>query len=276
MKKTWFITGAAGGIGEGIAKAALGAGHNVVATDSDHAMLTAVYESYGDQALALRLDIRDADEAQAALDATLKRFERIDVLVNNAGFGQFGPFEEIEPEAIERQFAVNLFGTFNVTRTFLPVFRGQRSGHIINMSSNGGFKGVAGASMYSSSKFAIEGFSESLAQEVAGFGIKITIVEPGAFRTSFLDEHSLKLGTSSIEDYTEYWSRAKAVFEERNGKQAGDPAKLGAAIVAIVEVKDPPLRFVAGPDALKVVDDKLRFVAEETTRWRTLSASTNY
>jgi NAD(P)-dependent dehydrogenase (short-subunit alcohol dehydrogenase family) len=276
MGKTWFVTGSAGGIGAGVAKAALNAGYNVVATDLDLDRLNQVYAAYGDRVLTARLDITDDREAQEALDATLTRFGRVDVLVNNAGFGQFGPFEEIERQAIARQFAVNVFGTFNVTRTFLPVLRKQRSGHIINMSSNGGFKGVAGASMYSSTKFAIEGFSESLAQEIAGFGIKLSLVEPGAFRTNFLDERSLKMGTCGIEDYVGYWVRAKAVFSERNGRQIGDPDKLGVAIVKIVEADEPPLRFIAGADALKVVEDKLAFVAAESERWRTLTTATDF
>src|SRR5882757_928017 len=144
MSKIWFVTGSAGGIGAGVAKAALGAGHKVVATDLDLDRLNYVYAGFGRQVLTARLDITDAMEAKTALDETLAHFGRVDVLVNNAGYGQFGPFEEIEPEAIARQFAVNVFGTFSVTRTFLPVLREQRSGHIVNMSSNGGFKGVAG------------------------------------------------------------------------------------------------------------------------------------
>jgi NAD(P)-dependent dehydrogenase (short-subunit alcohol dehydrogenase family) len=223
-----------------------------------------------------RLDIRDAAQAEAVVEATIARFGRIDVLVNNAGFGQFGPFEEIEPEAIERQFATNVFGTFNVTRAVLPVMRRQLAGHVINMSSNGGFKGVSGASMYSATKFAIEGFSESLAQEIAGFGIKLTIVEPGAFRTDFLDGRSLKLGTRELRDYADFRAKANAVFEARNHNQVGDPDKLGRALVQIAGEIDPPLRFVAGADALKVLDDKLRAVAGEVERWRSLSLSTGF
>jgi NAD(P)-dependent dehydrogenase (short-subunit alcohol dehydrogenase family) len=210
------------------------------------------------------------------VSACLEHFGRLDVLVNNAGYGQFGPFEEVEPEAIERQFATNVMGTFNVTRAVLPVLRKQRSGHVINMSSNGGFKGVAGASMYSATKFALEGFSESLAQEITGFGIKLTLVEPGAFRTDFLDSRSLKLGSGEIPDYDEYRARAQAVFAARNHQQVGDPARLGVAVVHLVNEPHPPLRFIAGADALKVVEDKLEAVAEETARWRELTLSTDF
>jgi NAD(P)-dependent dehydrogenase (short-subunit alcohol dehydrogenase family) len=276
MSKVWFITGSAGGIGAGIARAALAAGDLVAATDLDLERLQQAYAANTAQVLTARLDIRDAVQAEAAVDATLARFGRIDVLVNNAGYGQFGPFEEIEPDAIERQFATNVFGTFNVTRTVLPAMRQQCTGHVINMSSNGGFKGVRGASMYSASKFAIEGFSEALAQEIAGFGIKLTIVEPGAFRTDFLDDRSLKRGTHDLNDYADFRAAANSVFQARNHNQVGDPDKLGRALVQLATNSDPPLRFVAGADALKVVDDKLADVAREVERWRELSLSTDF
>ncbi|SMG49256.1 oxidoreductase [Paraburkholderia susongensis] len=276
MSKVWFITGSAGGIGAGIARAALSAGDLVVATDLDPERLQEVYAASAAHVLTTQLDIRDAAQAEAAVQAALARFGRIDVLVNNAGYGQFGPFEEIEPEAIERQFATNVFGTFNVTRAVLPVMRRQRAGHVINMSSNGGFKGVRGASMYSATKFAIEGFSEALAQEIADFGLKLTIVEPGAFRTDFLDDRSLKRGTHDLDDYADFRAEANAVFEARNHNQVGDPGKLGLALVQIANETDPPLRFVAGADALKVVDDKLDYVAREVERWRELSRSTDF
>jgi NAD(P)-dependent dehydrogenase (short-subunit alcohol dehydrogenase family) len=276
MSKVWFITGSAGGIGAAIARAALAAGDLVAATDLDLERLQQVYAANAAQVLTARLDIRDALQAQAAVDATLARFGRIDLLVNNAGYGQFGPFEEIQPAAIERQFATNVFGTFNVTRTVLPAMRRQRRGHVINMSSNGGFKGVRGASMYSASKFAIEGFSEALAQEIEGFGIKLTIVEPGAFRTDFLDDRSLKRGTHDLSDYADFRATANAVFQARNHNQVGDPDKLERALVQLAADGDPPLRFVAGADALKVVDDKLADVAREVDRWRDLSLSTSF
>ncbi|MFM0248282.1 SDR family NAD(P)-dependent oxidoreductase [Paraburkholderia sediminicola] len=276
MSKVWFITGSAGGIGAGIARAALTAGDLVVATDLDPERLQQVYAASAAHVLTAQLDIRDAAQAEAAVDAALARFGRIDVLVNNAGYGQFGPFEEIEPEAIERQFATNVFGTFNVTRAVLPVMRRQRAGLVINMSSNGGFKGVRGASMYSSTKFAIEGFSEALAQEIADFGLKLTIVEPGAFRTDFLDDRSLKRGTHDLDDYADFRAKANAVFEARNHDQVGDPDKLGRALVQLANETNPPLRFVAGADALKVVVDKLEYVAREVARWRELSLSTDF
>jgi NAD(P)-dependent dehydrogenase (short-subunit alcohol dehydrogenase family) len=276
MSKVWFVTGSASGIGAGIAQAALAAGDSVVASDLDGGRLQTLYVAYASQVLTARLDIRDAAQAQEVVAAALARFGRIDVLVNNAGYGLFGAFEENESAAIERQFATNVFGTFNVTRAVLPVLRRQRQGYVINMSSNGGFKGVRGASMYSASKFAIEGFSESLAQEIADFGIRLTIVEPGAFRTDFLDSRALKLGTVPLPDYDEFRQSTQAVFEARNHMQAGDPRKLGQALVQLANEAHPPLRFVAGVDALKVVDDKLNSVAAEVRQWRRLSASTDF
>ncbi|MBK5417360.1 SDR family NAD(P)-dependent oxidoreductase [Pseudomonas sp. TH31] len=271
-QRVWLITGAASGLGAGIAKAALANGDAVIATDLDLSRLETLY---GDRALNAVLDIRDFPQAEAVVEAAIERFEHIDVLVNNAGYGQFGPFEEVEPQAIERQFATNVFGTFNVTRAVLPVMRRQRSGHVFNMSSNGGFKGVPGASMYSSSKFAIEGFSEALALEIAPFGIKLTLLEPGAFRTEFLDSRVLKLGTRALEDYDELRAKTLAVFEARNHQQVGDPDRLGQVVVELAALPRPPLRFVAGADAVNVVDDKLLFVAAELNQWRDLSLSTD-
>jgi NAD(P)-dependent dehydrogenase (short-subunit alcohol dehydrogenase family) len=274
MSRVWMITGSAGGLGAGIARAALDHGDQVVVTDLDLARLDQTYS--GDQVMTAALDIRDEQQAQTVVAAAIARFGRIDVLVNNAGYGQFGPFEEVEPEAIERQFATNVFGTFNVTRAVLPVMRRQRSGHLVMMSSNGGFKGVRGASMYSASKFAIEGFSEALAEEVAEFGIRLTLLEPGAFRTDFLDSRMLKLGTRALEDYAEFRARTLAVFEARNHRQIGDPDRLGLAVVQLAALAAPPLRFVAGSDALSVVEAKLDAVRTDLERWRSLSLSTDF
>ncbi|MDY0833715.1 SDR family NAD(P)-dependent oxidoreductase [Pseudomonas sp. SED1] len=274
MSRVWMITGSAGGLGAGIARAALDHGDQVVVTDLDLARLDQTYS--GDQVMTAALDIRDEQQAQTVVAAAIARFGRIDVLVNNAGYGQFGPFEEVEPEAIERQFATNVFGTFNVTRAVLPVMRRQRSGHLVMMSSNGGFKGVRGASMYSASKFAIEGFSEALAEEVAEFGIRLTLLEPGAFRTDFLDSRMLKLGTRALEDYAEFRARTLAVFEARNHRQIGDPDRLGLAVVQLAALAAPPLRFVAGSDAVSVVEAKLGQVHADLEHWRSLSLSTDF
>ena len=273
--KTWFITGAARGIGFEIARAALAAGANVVATGRDRARLETAFAAWGDRVLSLTLDVADEAQAQAAAKAAAARFGRIDVLVNNAGYGQLGFFEEIDAGAIERQFATNVYGTFHVTRAVLPVMRRQRGGHIFNLSSVGGALGFIGASVYCATKFAIEGFSESLAPEVEPFGIRVTIVEPGFFRTDFLDASSVHYGERDIADYAALSAEVRAGYEGRNHRQAGDPAKLGAAIVELAAAKDPPLRYAAGSDAVDGILGSLAARQAEVARWRRLSVATD-
>lgn len=273
MSKIWFITGSARGIGAETAKAALAAGDRVVATGRNVEQLERIYAEYGDKVLALALDVSDAAQALVAVEAAVARFGRIDVLVNNAGFGQFGPFEENEPLAIEQQFATNVFGTFHVTRAVLPVMRRQRTGYILNVSAIGGFIGFPGTSIYSSSKFAVEGFSESLALEVSGFGIKVTIVEPGFIRTDFLDKTSIRYGKKILDDYAVRSAEIRAYFREHNHRQAGDPARLARTLVALAADANPPLRFMAGSDAIEMATSKLKVVSEEMAKWHQLSIS---
>lgn len=275
MSKVWFITGASRGIGAEIAKAALAAGDRVVATGRSPEKIAQAFDSESDRLLALPLDVADKQQAQRAVDAAVERFGGIDVLVNNAGYGQLGLFEEVAPEAAKAQFDVNVFGLFDVTRAVLPVMRQQRSGHIFNISSVGGIGGVEFAALYCASKFAVEGFSESLAQEVAQFGIKITIVEPGYFRTDFLDASSIRYGDTSLADYEAYSQRLQAGFEAHSHQQAGDPAKLGACLVELAGQEAPPLRFAAGTDAVKFVSDKIALLERELKAWRLLSESTD-
>ena len=275
MSKIWLITGAARGIGAEIAKAALAAGNKVVVTGRNVAQLEAAYASHGDKVLALPLDVNDAPAAGAAVARAVAHFGRIDVLVNNAGYGQLGYFEENTAEAIEQQFQTNVFGTFHVTRAVLPVMRGQGAGRIFNLSSVGGMLGFEGASVYCATKFAVEGFSESLAMEVARFGIHVTIVEPGFFRTDFLDGSSVRYGAGMIADYAELSRTLQANYGGHSHQQAGDPAKLGRAIVELSSVTKPPLRYAAGSDALAGIGGKLESVREELAQWRALSASTD-
>ncbi len=229
--KTWFITGANRGLGLEIVRAALEAGDQVVATARKPEQVEAGLAYDGDRLLALPLDITDQASIEAAVDAACKRFGRIDVLVNNAGYGQLGVFEQVSVAAIERQFSTNVFGTFAVTRAVLPVMRAQRSGHILTVSSIGGLTGAEGGSIYCATKFALEGWSESLSLELAQFGINTTLIEPGFFRTDFLDNSSAFYGDIAISDYAEYAAKQKSGLDDLNQKQAGDPAKLGKAIV---------------------------------------------
>ena len=271
-KRVWFITGAGRGMGVDIAQAALAAGHSVVATGRNtKAVIDAVGEA--DDLLVVELDITSLASADAAVRTALDRFGRIDVLVNNAGNFFAGFFEELTPEQFERQLATNLVGQLNVTRKVLPVMRKQRSGHIITMSSTAGIVGQEFCSAYSASKFALEGWMESLRFEVEPYGIRTTIVEPGFFRTALLEKESTDWAELSIEDYAERTAQTRPAWEAMSGKQGGDPAKLAKALVTIAAEDPPPLRFVAGPDAVETVELKARELLAQVDAHRDLSTS---
>jgi len=280
MSKTWFITGATRGIGFEIVKAALARGDKVVATGRDLARtaqaLAGLPAAQADRLLATALDVSVATQAQAAADAAMERFGRIDVLVNNAGYGQLGLFEELEAAEIERQFATNVFGLMHVTRAVLPVMRRQRAGHVFNLSSIGGVQGFNGASVYCASKFAVEGYSESLALEVAAFGIGVTIVEPGFFRTDFLDDRSVRYGSIQLEDYAPASAELQDTYSAYSHRQAGDPTKLAAALVRLAHKGQPPLHFAAGSDAVSGILSSLDARRAEIEQWRALSESTDF
>lgn len=275
MTKTWFVTGAARGIGADIARAALACGDSVVATGRDPARVAAAFETDSPRLLVLRLDVSVPSEIAEAVDAAIARFGSIDVLVNNAGYGQLGLFEEIPADDIERQYATNVFGLMNVTRAVLPGMRQRRSGRIFNLSSVGGVRSGSGGTIYCSSKFAVEGFSEGLAQEVAPLGIKLTIVEPGYFRTDFLDESSIRYGSTEIADYADASRQLRETFTSYNHHQPGDPARLAATILELADREDPPLRFAAGSDALEFIATKLANHKHELDAWADLSRSTD-
>jgi NAD(P)-dependent dehydrogenase (short-subunit alcohol dehydrogenase family) len=271
-KKTWFITGAGRGMGADFAKAALAAGDNVVATGRNRdAVAKAVGET--DDLLVVKLDVTDAQDAETAVEAAVERFGGIDVLVNNAASFEAGFFEELSPEQIERQFAVSVFGPMNVTRAVLPVMRKQRSGHVIAISSLAGLAGSEYTSAYAASKFAIDGWMESLAPEVEPFGIHTTVVNPGFFRTELLTKESTNYAPASIEDYAERSAAQREFFESMNGKQAGDPAKLAQALLTIVDEEHPPFRLIAGADAITVADEKLVERQQQLDAYRDLSTS---
>lgn len=272
MNKVWFITGASRGLGKAIARAALAAGHRVVAAGRNSA---AVHDALGtsDQLLPVSLDVTRPGDAEAAVAQAVERFGRIDVLVNNAGYGLVGALEETTDAEFTAQFATNVFGVVAVSRAVLPVMRAQRSGHIFNISSAAGVAGFAGASAYSASKFAIEGLSEALAQEVAPLGIKLTIVEPGYFRTEFLSAASVAFAGKVIDDYDATVGAARRGAADMNGKQGGDPDKLAQALLALAAAPTPPLRFSAGEDSVGLLEHTLATKAEELAAWRHLSVS---
>jgi NAD(P)-dependent dehydrogenase (short-subunit alcohol dehydrogenase family) len=271
-KRVWFITGAGRGMGIDIAKAALAAGHAVVATGRNTATVTKAVGD-ADDLLVVELDITSLASAEAAERATVDRFGRIDVLVNNAGNFFAGFFEELTPEQFERQLATNLVGPTKVTRAVLPVMRRQRSGHVVTITSTGGIVGQEFCSAYSASKFGLEGWMESLRFEVEPFGIRTTIVEPGFFRTDLLEKESTSYAELSIDDYAERTAQTRPAWEAMSGKQGGDPAKLAKALVTVVDDKEPPLRWVAGADAIATVEQKANDLLAQVDAYRELSSS---
>src|SRR6266487_3056587 len=271
-KKSWFITGAARGMGVDFAKAALAAGHTVVGTGRDpDAVAKAVGRS--DNLLVLKLDVTSRTDAEAAVRAAVNRFGRIDVLVNNAGNFFAGYFEELTPEQIDRQLGTLLIGPMNVTRAVLPVMRKQRSGHIISISSTAGLAGFEFGTAYAASKFGLEGWMASLHPEVAPFGINTTIVNPGFFRTELLTEQSTSYAEPSIEDYDERRAKQLEFWKAQNGKQSGDPAKLARALIIIASQEPPPRRFVAGADAIATAEQKITDLEAQIDANRNLSTS---
>jgi NAD(P)-dependent dehydrogenase (short-subunit alcohol dehydrogenase family) len=271
-KNVWFITGAGRGMGVDIAKAALAAGNAVVATGRN---TDTVAKAIGqaEDLLVVKLDITDPASVQAALSAAVERFGRIDVLVNNAGNFIAGFFEEITPEQYRAQLETNLFGPLNVTRAVLPIMRSQRSGLVVTMSSTAGLVGQAFCTAYAASKFALEGWSESLTPEVAPFGIRTMLVEPGFFRTELLTQESTSYAEPTIADYAERTRRTVTAWKGMNGLQGGDPAKLARALVQLVGQDEPPLRWVAGADAVATVEQKAKTLLAQADTYRELSSS---
>ena len=270
-RKIWFVTGAARGMGVDIAKAALAAGRAVVATARNADAVTAALGDH-DDLLAVQLDITDPASVDAAITIAVERFGRVDVLVNNAGNFYAGYFEEVSPAQMRAQIETNLFGPMNVTRAVLPVMRAQHAGHVVTISSTAGLIGQEFVVAYAASKFGVEGWMESLRFDVEPFGIRTTIVEPGFFRTELLVEGSSTIWPElSIGDYADRTKLTIEAWRGMNGQQGGDPAKLAAALVTISALKDPPLRFVAGADAVDAVEKKARDLLAQIAAHRDLS-----
>jgi NAD(P)-dependent dehydrogenase (short-subunit alcohol dehydrogenase family) len=274
-QQVWLITGAGRGMGVHLAQAALAAGHAVVATGRDPQRFQDAIGAH-ENLLPVALDVTDPAAAETAVSAAVDRFGRVDVLVNNAGNFYAGFFEEISPKQFRAQMETNFFGPLNVTRAVLPVMRRQRSGHVITITSAAGIIGQEFCSAYAASKFALEGWMESLQFDVAPFGIDTTIVEPGFFRTELLVEGASSIWPElSVEDYAERTTSTIAAWKAMNGQQGGDPAKLGAALVTIAALDTPPLRFVAGADVVAGVEQKAHLLLEQVDAHRELSSSMN-
>ncbi|MET0968391.1 MAG: oxidoreductase [Tardiphaga sp.] len=273
--RVWFITGASRGFGALIAAEALAQGDAVIATARDP---SAVVTRLGAQErlLATRLDVTSETEAREAAGQAIKTFGRIDVLVNNAGYGLLGAVEESGASEVERLFATNVFGLLAVTRAVLPHMRRQGAGHIINLSSVGGYAGYPGWGVYGATKFAVEGISEAMAVELAPLGVHVTVVEPGFFRTDFLDDTSLVRTALQIDDYHATVGQTREHAADVNHAQPGDPAKPAKAFMLLAAAKAPPVRLPLGSDTVARIEAKHAFVEKELAAWRDVAFSTDF
>jgi len=271
-KRVWFITGAGRGLGLDIAKAALTAGHSVIATGRDPAKVAATL-GHQDELLTIKLDVTRLEDARAGAAAAVARFGRIDVVVNNAGNFYAGFFEELGPEQVRHQIETLLFGPMNVTRAVLPVMRKERSGLLITISSTAGISGQLFCTAYAAAKFGVEGWMESLTPEIAPFGIRTMLVEPGFFRTELLSNNSTTYAKPAIDDYAKKTQEIVAAWSSMDGKQGGDPAKLAGALVHLAGLEEPPARFAAGADAVQTFEAKANTLLSQANAYRELSTS---
>lgn len=273
--KVWLITGASRGIGAEIASAALAAGDRVVATARDPRHVAERFGS-SEALLPVALDVTSEASIAAAVEAAIARFGRIDVLVNNAGYGVIGAVEETSADAVRRLYETNVFGLLAVTRAVLPLLRKQRSGHVINLSSVGGYRSAAGFGVYCSTKFAVEGLSEALHDELAPLGIAVTVVEPGYFRTEFLESKSVVESPTVIADYADTTGKVRAIAKTVSLQQPGDPVRLARAVVELTRADAPPVRLPLGSDTVAAIEAKHAFVTQELEAWRAVATSTDF
>jgi len=275
MSKVWFITGSSRGLGVDIAKVALGAGQKVVATARNSNAVTKALGEH-ENLLVLKLDVTKPEDSTAAVKTALGKFGTIDVLVNNAGYGHFGPFEEANAEDVTRQFDVNLFGSMHVTRAVLPVMRDKRAGRIFNISSIAGLQGFGLSSLYCSSKFALSGWSESLSMELEPLGIQVTCVEPGFFRTEFLGGNSAQYVDTKLPEYEAGVKQLREWLDGKHQTQEGDPRKLAKALLQLAVAEKQPWHLLMGSDAVQRMQDRIARDTAETEQWKSLSVSTDF
>jgi NAD(P)-dependent dehydrogenase (short-subunit alcohol dehydrogenase family) len=273
--KIWFITGASRGVGALVAERALAKGDGVVATARNPSVIA---ERIGEHPnlLAVTLDVTAEDQAIAATKAAIDRFGRIDILINNAGFGLMGAVEEASAAEIEAVYRTNVFGLLTVSRAVLPYMRRARSGRIFNISAIAGYRGVAGFGVYSSTKFAVEGLSEALHDELAPLGIHVTVVEPGFFRTDFLDAASLAVSSRQISDYEATAGKVRGIAGGLNHNQPGNPSKLADVLVALADAPNPPVRLPLGSDSVAAIEAKHKADSLILSEWRSVSLSTDF
>ncbi|MBW9055057.1 oxidoreductase [Rhizobium mesosinicum] len=274
MSKVWLITGSSRGLGRALANAVLEAGDKLVATARDPAQLGDLVDAHGSRVLALALDVTDEAAAEAAVKSAVETFGRLDVLVNNAGYGNVAPIEDTSLAEFRAQIETNLFGTIIMTKAAIPVMRGQGTGHIIQFSSVGGRIGPVGRAPYAAAKWGVEGFSEVLSKEVGPLGIKVTIIEPGGFRTDFAGSSTAIYGGRP--EYAETVGAMAEYQRNYSGRQPGDPAKAAAVVLHIASLDAPPLRLLLGSDAVAAVEkaDAARMEADRS--WRVVSQSTDF
>lgn len=274
--KIWFVTGASKGMGLTLVRKLLEQGYKVAATSRTIADLEKAVGSH-DSFLAINLDLTDEEDVQQAISATIEHFGGLDVVVNNAGYGQIGFIEEVSDELVRKNFETNVFGSLNVVRQALPQWRKQRSGHIINFSSVGGFYGFAGGGIYGATKFAVDGISEALSQEVQPFGIHVTAIKPGYFRTNFLSEGSISGTTTNlIDDYKAMRDGQEAFLRDFDKNQPGDPEKAMDVLIKVTETEHPPVHLFLGKDAYDVANNKIASLQKDLAEWETLGTSTDF
>jgi NAD(P)-dependent dehydrogenase (short-subunit alcohol dehydrogenase family) len=274
MNQVWLITGSSRGLGRRLAEAVLAAGHRLFATARDPRQLAPLVDAHGERVRTFELDVTDEQAARAAVAAAVAAFGRLDVIVNNAGYGNVAPIEDTDLAEFRAQIETNLFGLIHLTKAVIPVLRQQRSGHIIQLSSVGGRIGSTGRAPYSTAKWGVEGFSEVLAREMEPLGVKVTIIEPGGFRTDFAGASTtLRAGRP---EYASTVGAAALFQRDYNGKQPGDPAKAASVIMQVAAMEDPPLRLLLGSDAVRAVEQADLAKMEADRLWRELSVSTDF
>jgi len=275
MSRVWLITGCSTGFGRALSRYVLAEGHQVSVTSRNVKDVEDIVIPYPDTALALELDVTRKAQIEVTIEETLRRFGRIDVLVNNAGIGYFGAVEESEEAEARRMFEINFFGLAAMIQQVLPVMRKQKSGHILNISSIGGLRGFPGLGFYNASKFAVEGLSEALSKEVGPLGVRVTLVEPSGFRTDWAGR-SAKDSPVRIEDYEGTAGQNSATIRGYSGQQAGDPERAAKAIFQIVGYPEPPLRLLLGSAALRGARIKLEELKQDFDTWATLTCSADF
>jgi NAD(P)-dependent dehydrogenase (short-subunit alcohol dehydrogenase family) len=274
MSKIWFITGSSRGLGRAFTEVILEAGHLVVATARKPEQLADLSKTYGDRIRTVRLDVTSPAEVQKTVAAAKEAFGRIDVVVNNAGYGFIGAFEEMAADEFKGQIDTNFWGVVNVTRAVLPALREQGFGHIIQVTSVGGRLGVPGLSGYHAAKFAVEGLSETLAQEIKPLGLKLTIVEPGGFRTDWAG--ASMAFAKPMKAYAPVLGAIRGYMEQHSGHEPGDPRKAGHVLLQLVEMEQPPLRLPLGKDAIMFLSNSYQTNSDELQRWADITGSTDF